>query len=382
VTHFVVLRQSIFAEAGGLAADCSGAQDYDLLLKATEQAKRVHHIRRPIYKWRASETSTSVNHNQKGYANAAGLRALQAAVERRGIQAEVRPGNWKFYYELERLPAAQPRISIIVLPTAATGKTVDWVEKLAAGCRYEDFDIQLLLRGRETTIDVLSAEKVMLRQIEEQESDAAALNRIAEQAAGEHLVFIREGVLPEQENWLKILLGYSMDKECGVVCGMVTDRAGKVENLAVPDISDRSCELFRSFLHTGSVQLNGISCPQHVLTPPFTLCMLEQRLFRAVNGFDHETFPGFFYDLDLSFRLRKEQGVEHIFTPLCPATAPVAGTEQAELACSREQEQFQKKWREELVNNPYYNENRLLEEQQVSRAAWLRWIAGIEGEGR
>jgi glycosyltransferase involved in cell wall biosynthesis len=380
VTHFVVLRQSLFAQVRGLDPDCSGAQDYDLLLKAVEQAALIYHVRQPIYKWRASETSTSVNHGEKGYADAAGLRALYAAVERRGIPARVRPGTWKFYYEVDRQLPEQPEVTVIVLPAELSGQTGAWLQELIAVSRYPNVTIQLLVRKTEKAgIDRLPP-RVTVHEVRGQEGDAAALNRVAGQAAGEHLVFIRQGVVPVQENWLEILLGYSLDEAFGMVCGMVTDRAGKVKDLAVPDIKDLSCALFRSFLHAGSVQLNGINCAQNVLAPSFDLCMVEQRLLQGVNGFDHRTFPGYFYGVDCAFRLRAEQRIEHLFTPLCPATAPDPEPEDTDSACSRERKLLQERWQQQLANNPYYNEDRLLEEQQVSRTAWLNWIANIDGQ--
>ncbi len=380
VTHFVVLRRSLFAEVGGLAADCSGAQDYDLLLKAVEQAEQVHHVRYSLYKWRASETSTSVNHDQKGYADAAGLRALQAAVERRGIRAEVRPGQWKFYYELHRQVEVSPRISILILPAVATSRTVAWAEELATGCGNADIDIQLLLRKGETAAAATAGEdkRLTLHWLDDRETDAAALNRAVGQAAGGHLVFIRPGVVPEQENWLDILLGYSADAGCGIVGGMIVEDAEK--DLAVPDLNDRSCALFRSFLSAGSVQLNSVSCPQNVLAPSFDFCMLERKLWQQGNGFDDTAFPEYFYGHDLAFRLREEAGIEHVFTPFCRAKGCDPDIQMTDPACSREQAAFQKRWQKLLADNPCYNENRLLREQQVDRAVWLQWIAGINGD--
>ncbi|MCI5145419.1 MAG: glycosyltransferase, partial [Candidatus Electrothrix sp. AR3] len=50
ITHFFTTRRSLFQQVGGLSASCTGAQDYDLVLKICEQTERVHHIRRSLYR--------------------------------------------------------------------------------------------------------------------------------------------------------------------------------------------------------------------------------------------------------------------------------------------------------------------------------------------
>jgi glycosyltransferase involved in cell wall biosynthesis len=383
ITHFFVTRRSLFHKAGGLSPDCTGAQDYDLVLKITEQTDKVHHIRRSLYRWRATETSTSINHDNKDYADAAGLKALRAAVQRRNLQAEVSSGQWKYYYALKRQVQETCQVSVLTLlednlVQVDFVQVEEWLEKLIKGTSYQEIDFHVLLRKMmpAPSLSEKMADRVNFHKIAENETETAAFNRIAAKASGEHLVFLRQGVLPQEENWIEILLGYSQTQDCGVVGGRVAGSDGEVDNLAVPDLTDQSCAAFRSLLIEGSVHLNGIHCPQNVLAPSFAFCMLKRRLFDKMKGFDIENFSNCLYDIDFCLRLR-ELGVEHVFTPLCNAVATMPNrkcTSSSE-AWLAEKTIFHNKWRALLVHNPYYNENRALLELGVSRREWLRWIA-------
>lgn len=383
ITHFLVTRRSLFEEVGGFAAGSDGSQDYDLLLKLTERTDRIHHIRRSIYKWRATETSTSINHNQKDYADAAGLRALQSAIERRGIQADVCSGQWQYYYDVHRLTDIQPHISIISLLPEDFQDTSSWLKILTDPIRYQHFDIQLLCRaqvssGGNDSLPVELVDKVTSHEIFDDESDAAALNRVAGLTGGEYLVFLRGGVVPQESTWIETFLGYSSAGQCGVVGGMVTGHDGQVENPAVPDITDWSCRMFRSFLVEGSFHLNGVVCPQNVIAVSFDYCMVHRSSFQKIAGFDAGDFPRYLYDIDLCLRLRGE-GVEHVVTPFCPAVYQYQSKESGDfIGYEKERRVFQQRWQEILVRHPYYNEQRLLLEQDISRGEWLHWVAGID----
>ena len=50
--HMLVIRKRLFWRLGGMRPPLAGAQDYDLALRATRLARRVHHVDRILYHWR------------------------------------------------------------------------------------------------------------------------------------------------------------------------------------------------------------------------------------------------------------------------------------------------------------------------------------------
>src|SRR5437588_473222 len=66
VGHLTVHRKALISQVGGFHTEFDGTQDYDLALRVTEVAKRVHHIPKTLYHWRASPKSAAFDIANKG----------------------------------------------------------------------------------------------------------------------------------------------------------------------------------------------------------------------------------------------------------------------------------------------------------------------------
>jgi glycosyltransferase involved in cell wall biosynthesis len=86
LAHFSLIRRGLAAR---LRFDPSmdGAQDWDLLLRVTDATPRVGHVPEVLYHWRALPTSCASSLDAKPYAREAQRRAVQAALDRRGLAA-------------------------------------------------------------------------------------------------------------------------------------------------------------------------------------------------------------------------------------------------------------------------------------------------------
>jgi hypothetical protein len=280
------------------------------------------------------------------------------------------------------LPVRQTRVTIIVLLPEDFQDFLSWLDDLTACIHCSRVDIHLLCRTPPSGLEKDSLPEELINELTSHDipgevSDAAALNRGAESAAGDYLVFLRGGLVPQKRTWIETFLGYCQAENCGVVGGMLPGGDGQIDNPALPDLTDMSCRMYRSFLVDGSSHFNGIACPQNVIAASFDFCMVRNSLFQKAGGFDAESFPEKLYDIDLCLRLRNE-GVEHVVTPFCTAVLHSSSDEGGDIAaCGAEREIFQKRWHEILIFHPYYNEQRLLTKQGVSIDDWHHWIAGI-----
>ncbi|MCD8023890.1 MAG: glycosyltransferase, partial [Lachnospiraceae bacterium] len=90
ICHFVVFAKSLYERLGsGLNSGYEGAQDYDFVLRCTEEARGICHVPRILYHWRVSAQSTADNPISKEYAYEAGARAIEAHLARVGLVGEV-----------------------------------------------------------------------------------------------------------------------------------------------------------------------------------------------------------------------------------------------------------------------------------------------------
>ncbi len=91
--HLVVCRLSLISRVGGLRKGFEGSQDYDLLLRLTELTQNVFHIPKVLYHWRMIPGSAAAVVDAKSGSFERAKKALQEAMQRRGIPAEIVDGE-------------------------------------------------------------------------------------------------------------------------------------------------------------------------------------------------------------------------------------------------------------------------------------------------
>ncbi len=140
ITHFVAVSRTLYEDCGGLSPEYDGAQDFDFMLKVTDRAVKIVHIPRVLYHWRATKTSTSINHDQKGYAHEAGRRALQAYLDQNSAGAAALDGGINYSYRVTKELGTEPSVTVVVWSetgTAGIGQFETLKEKTAYGnCQF------------------------------------------------------------------------------------------------------------------------------------------------------------------------------------------------------------------------------------------------------
>ncbi|MCP4700690.1 MAG: glycosyltransferase [Gammaproteobacteria bacterium] len=120
ILHFSVLRRALVRKIGGFRKGFEGSQDHDLYLRMAEASNQILHVPRVLYSWRHSPASVSNNPGSKEYAYEAALRALNAALARRGEagRAVHAPHSWFGSYYIER-PVPETAVDILFLAPAS-----------------------------------------------------------------------------------------------------------------------------------------------------------------------------------------------------------------------------------------------------------------------
>lgn len=105
ICHFLVMESNLLKELK-FRPEYDGAQDYDLVLRATERLMsdegQIVYIPKVLYHWRCHAASTADNPQSKQYAYEAGLRAVQDFADRQGWNAKAvylkHPGFYGLQY--------------------------------------------------------------------------------------------------------------------------------------------------------------------------------------------------------------------------------------------------------------------------------------------
>ena len=142
--HFTVLRRSLLEKLGSFRAGFEGAQDYDLFLRATEQARQIAHVPKVLYHWRTSSHSTSGAARQKPAAIESGARALDEAIRRRGISGGVETVGNGARYRVRRTVSEARKIAIIIPTRDRLELLARCVESIAALTDYPNYEIVIV----------------------------------------------------------------------------------------------------------------------------------------------------------------------------------------------------------------------------------------------
>lgn len=383
ITHFVVVEKALFEMVGGFAAEMDGAQDYDLFLKLSEQTERIVHIPDVLYHWRASESSTSINHDQKEYANEAGRKAVAKALERRGIAGEVKCTDWKFYYRPERTILEETQVTIVVCWDQLHSDIGPWLQALAETAGYSNFQLHVSATDRTVCDAALhygtSANiQVYSTQVGREEGLAQVYNQSLESIESDFVAFVSSDLNFSTIGWLAALVEYGQQEDVGMVGGRLDCAAPHLDSVTpVPDLTLPSPLYFARFLQDCSVLMNGLHCPQQVRSVCWELCLLRTDVLKEAGGFNSVEMPLLFAIHDLCFRLQR-QGLKQIYTPYSQASW------RADARRFRPQE-YLEKWRDERAvfktiwqaelrrGDQFYNTS-ILQESCVSETQFQAWL--------
>lgn len=379
ICHIFVVKRSLLKEAGTFRKEYDGAQDFDLILRCCEKAKKIIHIPKILYHWRSHPNSTAGKPESKMYAFEAGRKALEAHYERLGIPASVELtslfGRYRTVYQV----TGHPKVSIII-------PNKDHVEDLDKCLRsiwektsYDNYEIIIVENNSEEKDTFAYYE--MIRNIKEnvriltwkKEFNYAAINNYAvSYAQGEFLLFLNNDVEIITERWIEEMLGYCQRDDVGIVGAKLYYPDDTVQHAGV--IIGMGGVAGHIFCGSGRGEYGY--CAKLVSAQDYSAvtaaCMMTPKwLFQKVGGFD-EGFQVAFNDIDYCMKVRREEKLV-VFTPyaeLYHYESKSRGKEETAAQLKRfagEVHRFEEKWPEILKKgDPYYNPNLTLKKGDCS----------------
>jgi glycosyltransferase involved in cell wall biosynthesis len=356
-SHLSVLRRTLVNRVGRFRAGFDGSQDYDLVLRVTEQARRIVHVSQVLYHWRTLPTSTATAASAKPYAFRAAVRAVGEHLERGGIKADI-DEVVSSVARIRRRLTHQPEVSII-LPIdesrrtifgAETSLAINALRSLVLRTSYANY--RVLLVAPESVSDAF-VESLMSR----------CSTRVTVVRAGtsyDRAYLINAGlvacdtqraVLFDQRceivdaDWLQVLLGYEHRNGVAMIAPMILDGEGSIVSagLAVSPVVHDIGQNRRN----GDPGIFGVLAMAHECIGVATHCALvDVAVLKAIGGLscDYRTR---YYDFDLARKLH-DCGFHAIITPL--ARIRTHGSDPESVA---EREHYESRWRWQQIDDPY-----------------------------
>lgn len=240
-SHFSVFRKELIAQIGGFRTGFEGSQDYDLILRATEKARKIVHIPKVLYHWRVIPGSTAMETDAKPYAFISAKKAVEEHCARVGIDAEVELNEFG-YLHLHRRLRSTPKVSLII-PTRGDRKRVWGVNTcLAANAirsvfetsTYPDIEI-VLVHDTVTSLDpdldeLVLDDRVQLTWYSKPFDFSEKCNIGVAVATGEIIILLNDDTEIISPNWIETLVGLLAEPDVAVVGPMTVLGDGRIQS--------------------------------------------------------------------------------------------------------------------------------------------------------
>jgi len=296
VCHFSVIRRELLNEVGGFREGFDGSQDYDLILRVSERARKIHHIPIILYHWRISSESVAANPHAKPYAYEAGQRAITDHLKRTGLDGVVHrrydlPGN----YQVERTPTYAKQVEIVIVgenqPINYWGSQVDssalssWSVKKHS--TYQHLNI--------SSID------------SESRNQTSDINNYCRESSTEFIVLMSSGSAiatashVQSFSWIETFIGLMQSPDLAMAGGYTWTAGSRLKHSAFTvgkrEILEDGLRISQKEVGVGAI----FRCDREVsaLYPYFA--MLRREHFLEVGGLDESLEPLWAW-IDLCFR--------------------------------------------------------------------------------
>ncbi len=301
-------RASLVQAAGGRLRFTATAE-YDLLLKLTEAARRIGHIRTVLYGKRHSWAE-----EPPPPAEDTGS-ALRDALRRRGIAGEVLPGPLPGTFRVRRTLQAPGMVSIIVFSKGRVGRA--FLRSIRTATTYPDCEVIVVQCGTakaETVRRLWGRPPCTVVSVPGPASHTALLNRGAALARGAYLLFVEEATV-RTGDWVEALLEHAQRPEVAAVGGRVIDPQGYVYHAGL-FLNNKGAGARRAFFAAREADPGplGWAHLQRDCTAISSTCLMVRRaVFDELGGFD-TGLDGLQGDVDFCLRAA-QKGYRTIVTP-------------------------------------------------------------------
>jgi len=190
ITHFSVFKRTLLDEVGYERTEYNGAQDWEMILRASRQAKQIHHVPKILYSWRVHDNSTAKNMESKPYVTLAQQTALEDDMIVKGYSKEdfkVTQDKNFFAFWRTSLKVGVPKVSIITTSGSQA-------RSIARKTSYKNTEFIV----------------------------AKHYSEGLKKAAGEYIVFVEPRIKIKTKDWIDTLLHTAGGEEIGVVGGLTT----------------------------------------------------------------------------------------------------------------------------------------------------------------
>jgi GT2 family glycosyltransferase len=367
--HLSVLRRTLVDEVGGFHTSFDGAQDWDLVLRVTEQARTVAHVPRVLYHWRTLERSTAgAGIAAKPWAYDAGTRAIQAHCDRTDFPAVAdhdieHPG----VYRLTPRLAGEPSVSIVI-PTAGMVRDVRGEPtRLITHClrgitertTYGAYDVVVVA---DRTVDqdlvrelrAIAGDRLTVVWYDAPFNYSEKVNLGVLRSDGDHVLMLNDDIEVATPDWIERLVMYSAAPGVGAVGARLLYPDGRLQHAGVIHRAGLPSHLYHGYPDGFGGYANDVLVAGNYLAVTGACMMTSRAAFDRVGGLC-ERLPLNYNDTDYCLKAHAA-GLRVVYDP---GTTMVhfESASRDTIVATWEADLFRDRWESVTAVDPFDNPN-------------------------
>lgn len=367
ITHFSVFSKELLDKVGWFNSEFDGSQDFDIILRLTEKAKRVVHIPKILYHWRVHNESTAAGIDAKPYAIEAGRRSIEEHLKRKGIKGTVKRGNFSGCYKVEYEILENPKVSILIPNKDQVSTLKKCINSILNKSTYNNYEIIIIENNSEQKEtmkyykELSNNPKIKVVTYEGMFNYAAINNFGAEFAEGDYLLLLNNDTEVIKDKWIEELVMHAQFENAGIVGGKLYYPDDTIQHAGiVVGVNGVADHIGKGFGRYENGHMGRLLIKQNVSAVTGACLMIRKNVFNEVNGLTEE-FAVAFNDIDLCLKVR-EKGYNIIFNPYAELyhyeskSRGLENTPEKLERFNKEINLFYSKWGKDIVD-PYYNIN-------------------------
>ena len=374
ICHFTCFSRPLLKKAGWFRSEYDGSQDYDMVLRLTENASRIVHIPKLLYYWRSHANSVASNIDVKPYCITAAKSAISEHLKRSSIIGEVvnAPKLSTIYRIIYKLYET-PLISIIIPNKDNKLLLKNCIDSIIEKTTYNNWEIIVVENN-----SVLNETFAYYDELKKDNRiriinwcngfNYSAINNFgAKYANGKFLLLLNNDICIITPNWIEEMLMFAQRNDVGAVGAKLYYQNDTIQHAGVViGIMGTAGHVFYHAKKDNLGYMGRLYYAQNYSAVTAACMMVKKDLYLEVNGFSEE-FAVAYNDIDFCLKLRKLNKLI-CFTPFAELyhyeslTRGIDKYDANKKRLTAEENIFKNKWSALITaGDPYYNPNFSLE---------------------
>ena len=374
LSHLGMIKKELITKVSGFTLGLEGSQDFDLYLKILEHTDKIYHISKVLYHWRKIPGSTAAEYGDKSYAQEAGRKALENAMQRRDIPATVKNGQTPGTYKVDYLIEGNPLISIVIPFKDKPELMKVCIESILEKSTYQNFEIIGISNNsiEEATFEEIKYLESLDTRVKFHEYNVpfnySEINNHAVNtyAKGEHILLLNNDIEIITPTWIEEMLMYSQQAQNGAIGAKLYFPNDTIQHagLVMAPLTIHSVILvYQGYPREHTGYGARLTCVNNYSAVTAACLMVKRRIYDELTGLDAQKLSVAYNDVDFCLRIQ-EAGYHNVWTPYCEAYHHESISRGYEVSREsverREKEKYHLKEKHPDIfihTDPYYNKN-------------------------